>query len=97
MVNTSTNDGNVIYSLLAIICELNESYNEDGSMYKGRAVAHLLGFKYRFYHERGVAVVKALAAASAQTSAGKDGKAIATASGTATVIVAATTWNIIYL
>ncbi|KAL9187407.1 hypothetical protein ACHAXT_001510 [Thalassiosira profunda] len=51
--------GNVaaIHSLLAIIREMDGDF--DGDRYKGRAVAHLLGFKYRSYRARAAAAAAA--------------------------------------
>ena len=52
----------VVNTLLAIIREL------DGNSTTGRAIAHLLGFKYRSYHNRAAKVTAAV------TDKGKDGK-----------------------
>lgn len=58
---------NVIHSLLSIIRKLDG--NDTNGRYEGRAVAHLLGFKYRSYY----AMSASAAAAKAKTD--KDGKA----------------------
>jgi len=59
---------NVIYSLLSIIRKLDG--NDTNGRYEGRAVAHLLGFKYRSYY-----AMSASSAAAAKAKTDKDGKA----------------------
>lgn len=76
--NCSNNSAvTAVHSLLAIIRELDggDDYSEEtGSVaatttYQGRAVAHLLGFKYRSYRGRAVAKSAAAAAAASAGSA----------------------------
>ncbi|KAL7470413.1 hypothetical protein ACHAXS_010651 [Conticribra weissflogii] len=72
-----------IQSLLAIIRELDgtacaitssKTKSDDGKSYEGRAIAHLLGFKYRSYHNRAVSIAanqsRAAAAAAASAASG---------------------------
>ena len=63
---------NVIHSLLSIIRKLDG--NDTNGKYEGRAVAHLLGFKYRSYYAMSAA---SAAAAAAKSKTDKDGKASA--------------------
>ena len=70
----------VIYSLLAIIRELDGLSNDC----KGRAVAHLLGFKYRSYHARHVASSSVTAATAKQNN---DGKAASTDTSSSSAVI----------
>mmetsp|Transcript_20596 Transcript_20596/g.40842 ORF Transcript_20596/g.40842 Transcript_20596/m.40842 type:complete len:1394 (-) Transcript_20596:90-4271(-) len=75
-----------IQSLLAIIRELDgtasaiiscKKKSDGGKPYEGRAIAHLLGFKYRSYHNRAVSIAanqsRAAAAAAASAASGPVG------------------------
>eukprot|EP00571_Detonula_confervacea_P014189 CAMPEP_0172308820 /NCGR_PEP_ID=MMETSP1058-20130122/9299_1 /TAXON_ID=83371 /ORGANISM="Detonula confervacea, Strain CCMP 353" /LENGTH=1849 /DNA_ID=CAMNT_0013021327 /DNA_START=27 /DNA_END=5573 /DNA_ORIENTATION=+ len=84
MMNADGEKVVVIHSLLAIIRELDGNTNgcNDDSGNKdtcqgGRAVAHLLGFKYRSYQNRAVSIA-AVAAAKHATQTTSDGKAATT-------------------
>ena len=83
--SSSNNNVKGIHSLLAIIRELdgNNSTTTNNGEYEGRAVAHLLGFKYRSY--RGMSVATAASATSTATNkGGKDANKAATSSETST-------------
>lgn len=71
----------VVHSLLSIIRELDGNYNdENGGEYEGRAVAHLLGFKYRSYRGMSIAAASAAAAnkAAGDVGVGKEKKKVDT-------------------
>lgn len=97
---------NTVHSLLAIIRELDggNDYSEDNGAgattetYRGRAVAHLLGFKFRSYRGRAVAKSAAVAAGITRTptKSSDASTTTATVSAPATPNTSASSSTIIY-